>query len=236
MTNASPRAIDGAALTLAWLSFASGSTDVLSFLRFGDVFTSAMTGNTALLVIAIGQGHLLAASHALTALLGFTLGAALAALPGAFEHATRGPRARLLRLLLIEIACLGGGAALWSLGHYSLDSRTIFPVILLSALSMGIQGVAARIINSSGISTIVFTSVLISIMTSLIETFSHRDDKAPVGRVRPHLGSFGAYALGGLLAGALVTAQVQILVWIPMAAVIAALGCYYFWGAERRSA
>jgi Protein of unknown function (DUF1275) len=43
-------------LGLASLSLASGCIDVLSFLKPGDVFTSAMTGNAALLAIAIGQG------------------------------------------------------------------------------------------------------------------------------------------------------------------------------------
>ncbi len=42
-------------LGLTWLSLGSGCTDVLSFLKLGDVFTSPMTGNTALLAIAIGR-------------------------------------------------------------------------------------------------------------------------------------------------------------------------------------
>ena len=61
------------------LSFASGCTDVLTFLKLGNVFTSAMTGNTALLAIEIGRSDTAGASRALTALLAFTLGVALAA-------------------------------------------------------------------------------------------------------------------------------------------------------------
>jgi Protein of unknown function (DUF1275) len=49
MAIVSDRGIGNKALGLAWLSFASGCTDVLSFLELGDVFTSAMIGNTALL-------------------------------------------------------------------------------------------------------------------------------------------------------------------------------------------
>src|SRR5271154_6702910 len=67
-------------LGLAWLSLASGCTDVLTFLKLGDLFASAMTGNMALLALAIGRGQMLAASRSFTALLGFTLGAALATL------------------------------------------------------------------------------------------------------------------------------------------------------------
>jgi uncharacterized membrane protein YoaK (UPF0700 family) len=51
------------------LSLASGCTDVLSFLKLGDLFTSAMTGNIALLAISIGRGGVLAASqHLVTAI------------------------------------------------------------------------------------------------------------------------------------------------------------------------
>jgi hypothetical protein len=46
-------------LGLASLSLASGCTDVLSFLKLGNLFTSAMTGNSALLAVAIGGGQLL---------------------------------------------------------------------------------------------------------------------------------------------------------------------------------
>jgi uncharacterized membrane protein YoaK (UPF0700 family) len=46
-------------LGLASLSFASGCTDVLTFLKLGNVFTSAMTGNTALLAIELGREILL---------------------------------------------------------------------------------------------------------------------------------------------------------------------------------
>jgi uncharacterized membrane protein YoaK (UPF0700 family) len=41
-------------LGLALLGLASGSTDVMAFLMLGNIFTSAMTGNTALLVIWFG--------------------------------------------------------------------------------------------------------------------------------------------------------------------------------------
>src|ERR671918_41811 len=72
------RPIDTSHLSLVFLSLASGCTDVLSFLRLGNVFTSAMTGNTALLAIALGQGQLFAAMRSLMALIGFIIGIAVA--------------------------------------------------------------------------------------------------------------------------------------------------------------
>jgi len=48
-------------LGLALLALASGGTDVMAFLTLGNIFTSAMTGNMALLAIAVGQGRLISA-------------------------------------------------------------------------------------------------------------------------------------------------------------------------------
>jgi uncharacterized membrane protein YoaK (UPF0700 family) len=54
--------VDWGDVGLALLGFASGSMDALAFFNLGEVFPSAMTGNTALLGLALGQGHLIAAS------------------------------------------------------------------------------------------------------------------------------------------------------------------------------
>jgi uncharacterized membrane protein YoaK (UPF0700 family) len=234
MTSMADRGVGNAALVLACLSFASGCTDVLSFLEFGDVFTSAMTGNTALLAVALGSGHMLGASHSLTALLGFALGAMLAAALNGRRRDPPDARRRLGRLLAIETACLAGCATLWIASRAAIGGNGPLIVILLSAIGMGIQGVAARIVNAAGISTVVFTSVLIRIVTALTEALARRADAAaPLREVRGHLGSFAAYALGGLLAGMLVTRYVELAVWLPMVAVLLALGCSRMTGEPR---
>ncbi len=213
-------------LGLAWLSFASGCTDVLSFLKLGDVFTSAMTGNTALLAIAIGRGQMLVASRCLTSLFGFTLGVALATVIYGPADSEQNARRRLRRLLLIETAFLCACAALWSVSRDPVQGGALYAVILLSAVSMGIQGVVARRINASGISTIVFTSVLIRIAMSLTGTLT-RPAGAPASSagVRAHLGTFAAYGCGAGLAGILVSRYFRGLLWVPMATVLFALGC-----------
>jgi uncharacterized membrane protein YoaK (UPF0700 family) len=233
----SDRSFGAKALGLLWLSFASGSTDVLSFLEFGDVFTSAMTGNTALLAIAIGRGHLLAASRSLTALVGFAAGVMLAVAVRDLGGGARDPQRTLRRLLLVEIVCLGGCAALWSASRASLVGDVLYVVIMLSAVSMGIQGVAARVIGATGVSTIVFTSVLISIVMSLTATFGRRSSQvAPLADIRAHLATFAAYALAGLLAGVMATYGAGLLVWLPMIAVIIALVSSYLGPQRERSA
>ncbi len=186
------------ALGLALLSFASGATDVLAFLKLGHLFTSAMTGNTALLAVAIGQGHVAAAGLSLTALLGFTFGVALATVVNAarvgHSDAPRDPSP----LLLLEILFLVGCTALWS----------------------------ARP-EPSGISTIVFTTVVIRIVSDI----TGRVAGPPTSPTSPPsiasgLAAFLAYGCGALTAGIADSRQIWLVIWIPVAAVILALAVW----------
>lgn len=227
MISAEGRYIGQPARVLACLSLASGCTDVLTFLKLGEVFTSAMTGNTALLGIAIGKGQMLAASRSLTALFGFMIGAALAAT--IYNLAQRGGTAAagLRRLLFVELICLSGCTMLWSLNGNAAEiaPKSLYAIISLSALSMGIQGIAAQRISASGISTIVFTSALIRIVSSLTGTLMHlagaRDSRVSANG---HLATFAAYACGAAVAGTLVPRAMDLLIWIPVLAVLTAFG------------
>jgi uncharacterized membrane protein YoaK (UPF0700 family) len=220
MASAQGTSFDRGTLFLLSLSFAAGATDVLSFLGFGGVFTSAMTGNTALLAMAIGRGDVRAATHSLTALGGFVLGAFMGEflVPPGEQAVARGT---VGRLLMIELAAIAACAALWTATERA-PGATLYPVILLSAIGMGVQAVAARLANSAGINTIVFTSVLIRIITTLADRLMARP-RSSAAPIAPHLECFAAYALGGLLAGVLSLADASLLAWLPALAVIAAL-------------
>ena len=176
----SVRAGDGS--SLFWLSLASGSADVLSFVELGNLFTSAMTGNAALLALAIGRGQWLAALRVTCALVSFALGVSIATVYAARRVDPHAPRA-FRRLLRLELAFLGGCAALGSIGSTPLGGGLLFAVIALSAVSMGIQAVGARIIDSAGISTVVFTSVLVRIVMSATGARMRRDPvpESPTG-------------------------------------------------------
>jgi uncharacterized membrane protein YoaK (UPF0700 family) len=216
-----------ASLGLAWLSLASGCTDVLSFLKLGDLFASAMTGNSALLAIALARGQMLPASRSLTALVGFMLGASLATLMRLLGRERQNTTRRLRSLLLMEIVLLGGCAALWTVSPDPIQGKALYSVILLSAASMGIQGVAARHVNVSGISTVVFTSVLISMAMSVTTRLvDHADPTAPASGAKAHAGAFAAYLGGAALAAVMVSHALGWLLWVPMAAVVFALFCW----------
>ncbi|WP_414039608.1 YoaK family protein [Acidithiobacillus sp. M4-SHS-6] len=145
------------------LSATSGGADIVAFLQFHMVFTSAMTGNLALFGIAVGQGHLLSATHSLAALIGFIVGIMLATLWK--DH----PQA--LRMVLgLEVTFLGLYALLWIVWGFPADGAVLYALIVFSALSMGLQSVAARLINVAGVPSVVFTNTLTTIVITLVES------------------------------------------------------------------
>jgi len=223
-------------LGLALLSFASGATDVLAFMKLGHLFTSAMTGNTALLAIALGQGHVAAAGRSLTALLGFALGVALATVVNARLAQPSGPSIDPSRLLLLELLFLVSCTALWSASSEPIEGGVLYVVVLLSALSMGIQAVAARTVNVSGISTIVFTSGVIRIVTAVTGAVAgSASSEASPPSMASELAAFLAYGCGALLVGVMASWQAWLVLWIPTAAVILALGVWQVAATPKRT-
>lgn len=204
--------------TLALLAFASATTDVLSFLALGEIFTSAMTGNTAFLGLALGQGHALVACRALAALVGFTLGVVAGTLAaGGGDHA-RG----LVWTLALEALCLGLFVVLWYALPRPLADGFIYVLIVLSALGMGAQLVAARRLNLPGVPTVVFTTTLGSIVMTLTHALLRRE--APMPEALRQSAVFATYLAGAVLAGVLAPSHLGILVLLPLGAVVAALG------------
>ena len=158
---------------LALLSFASGSMDALAFFNLGQVFPSAMTGNTALLGLSLGQGHLIEASRPFIAFAGFLAGAAVAsASVELWLHKLSISRA-VCRLLALE-ACLLAAFALawWFIDRPDRGRLVSMGSIVAVSSAMGIQSVAARLVGRSGITTVVFTSTLTAIVTSATEAWS----------------------------------------------------------------
>ncbi len=211
-------------LVLALLTLASSMTDVLSFLALSHVFTSGMTGNTALLGLAVGQGQVFAASHAAAALLGFVLGVACGAcLSRPVKH-----RAGLTSLLGLEALCLGGFCAIWLGFRHPAGSAAIYLLIALSATGMGVQTVVARRINVPGIPTVVFTTTLTNIVMAATDAMMRR---APVPfDTKRQIVIFAVYLAGATLAGAL-SSHLDALAALPLVAVVGALLLEY--GNER---
>jgi uncharacterized membrane protein YoaK (UPF0700 family) len=125
-------------LALALLAAGSGAADVFAFVRLGHVFTSAMTGNTALFALALAQGHVAAAARSVVAFGGFVAGAGIGAMLGARR------------------------TAFWQLGV------GLRPVTFASAAGMGLQSLLARRVDAPGITTTYFTGTLASIVHAIV--------------------------------------------------------------------
>jgi len=213
---------------LALLSFASGSMDALAFFNLGEVFPSAMTGNTALLGLALGQGHLNAASRPFIAFAGFLAGAAVAsACVELWRHKLPVSRA-VWRLLALEACLLAVFALVWWLVDRPNAGVALYGLIVAASSGMGIQSVAARLVGRPGITTVVFTSTLTSIVTMATEAMLRPPHTLPLAATR-QIGMFLIYGVGAGICGLLASQAAWIAV-LPLLAVVGAAG--FQWGGE----
>ena len=204
--------------SLHLLSATSGAADVVAFLKLNMIFTSAMTGNLALLGIAAGQGHLLSATHSLTALLGFITGVAIAAL---WKERAFGLR----RILGLEIVFLALYALCWLRWGFPPGGVPLYALILFSAIGMGMQSVAARLINVAGVPSVVFTSTLTSIVLVCIQSL-HKHQPLPFA-LRQQTTALLAYLGGAVFFAFLLMVMPALAMALP--AVLVTLALWILW-------
>jgi uncharacterized membrane protein YoaK (UPF0700 family) len=183
------------------LAFASGSADGMAFLAFHEIFTSAMTGNTALLGLALGQGHLAAGIRSIAALAGFSLGCICGTLLDSMRPTT--PKQIRLRLLIgAEIVGLAAVALLWAVLPHPVYHAPLYLMIVIAAWAMGVQSIAARTIDLPGLSTVVFTTTLSIIVMTLTRNaiaFKTHEKMKPI-TLRQVI-ALTIYLAGGALSG-----------------------------------
>jgi uncharacterized membrane protein YoaK (UPF0700 family) len=225
--------IDSGDIGLALLGFASGSMDALAFFNLGEVFPSAMTGNTALLGLALGQGHLIAASRPFIAFAGFLAGAAAAsASVDLWLGKLPVPRA-VCWLLALEACLLAAFALAWQFIDQPIAGVGLYGLIVVASSGMGIQSVAARLVGRPGITTVVFTSTLTSIVTSVTEAMLRPPHRLPIATKR-QIGMFLIYGVGAGICG-LLASQGGWIAFLPFVAVIAAAGFHQRAGQQNGS-
>jgi uncharacterized membrane protein YoaK (UPF0700 family) len=217
--------IDNSDFGLALLGFASGSMDALAFLNLRQVFPSAMTGNTALLGLALGQGNLVAASRPLVAFAGF-LTAASAAAAGVDLWLDGCPVSRAVRWLLAVEACLlAMFAVAWQFSDRPISGVGLYGLIVLASSAMGIQSLAARLVDRPGITTVVFTSTLTAIATAVTAALLRRPHRLTFATKR-QIGMFLIYGAGAIVAG-LLASEGAVIAFLPFVAVIAAAAFHW---------
>jgi len=208
-------------LILALLTFVSSITDVLSFLALTNVFASAMTGNAALMGLAVGRGQILTASHSASALAAFILGVAC----GALLSRAASDRAALMALLALEAVCFGAFCAIWLAFEHPAGSAAVYLLIAFAAMGMGTQSVAARRINAPSLPTVVFTTTLTNIVMAATDAVVRR---TPLSLdTKRQIGIFAVYLVGATLAGVLATRHVGVLAVLPLVAVLSAAAIEY---------
>ena len=186
-------------IALALLSFTAGSMDAIAFLTLGDVFTSAMSGNTILLGLALGEGRMSAAWHSLAAFVGYVAGVAGAALP------LRTPTRGIERTLVLETLFLAAFAGLWTACGGPVRSS--------------LQGAVGRAIRIPGIPTIVITSTLTAIVGTVAERMLARDRPVLTAPTRQQIGTFLVYLGSAVVTGFAASHWLAGLPFVPMAAV-----------------
>lgn len=182
-------------MVLIMLALAAGCVDGVSFLGFGQVLTAAMTGNTVLLGLALGQGDVAGALRSIMALLGFfcgvLLGAALVArAPGSLAVA-----------LAVELVVLVAVALAWPFAEGTgqwVEVRLL--LIAAAGLAMGVQSAIAYRIGVAGIATTYITGTLTTLAARLVGRST-----GPAGQAASwvHAAVWLAYGAGAAFAGAM---------------------------------
>lgn len=213
--------VAGSAVTL--LCFVSGATDVLSYMTLGRIFTSAMTGCTAVLFVALISLKYQKAIRAGLSLLSYAVGGAVATLLQPRQDRRADEPVVLRRLLVAEAVLLTIYCIVAALAPQTMPPDVRDGLVFLSALAMGIQAVTARHIHEKGITTVVLNITITSLIVALTKGATGRGER-PVTR---HNG-LQAIVLAGYAVGAGVSAGALFEHWfagdlLPLAGVLITL-------------
>lgn len=160
------------------LTWAASGVDAISYLGMGHVFVANMTGNTVLLGLSLGQGHGIAALRAIVALIGFAMGVAVGAV-----IVERSPRrsdwpTAVTWAIALEWIILAFFTVAWHWPGRTPTGITLFILIVLSAVAMGIQSAAIRHLKVPGIATTYITGTLTSMVAGFV-VWLHRVNILP---------------------------------------------------------
>lgn len=190
------------------LTAAAGAIDAVSFLRFGAVYASFMSGNTVQLGLHVATAdlHPLGGFMALVGL--FMLGGFV----GSMLLATTG-RWSLPAILAVELAAVCGAVL--------LDARhaPVLAATALLSLAMGAQNNLVMLVRGANPGTTFVTGTAFRFSDALAQRMLGRD---PAGAWRLHLTVWLAFAAGAAL-GAGAQTFLGDLALVPVAGTVAAL-------------
>lgn len=192
-----PARDDALPLTLSALTFVTGLVDAVSFLGLGHVFTANMTGNVVFLAFAAAGADGLSVPRSLASLVAFLVGAAVGGRLGAWMGAAQ--RRLLLTAAVAEAALLLAAAA----ASVGLDVPagtppvSLYAVIILTALAMGLRNAAVRRLAVPDMTTTVLTLTLTGLAAD--SSLAGGGNPRAARRVTSVLFIFAGAAVGALL-------------------------------------
>ena len=150
-----PEASSPLIVALFGLTFVTGVIDAVSFLGLGHVFTANMTGNVVLLGFALGGTADLSVGRSLAALCAFAIGSVVGG--RLTNERQRTPARQLLIAMHAEVLflCLAAAATLVAGGDTSFAGLS--PVIVLTAVAMGLRNAVVRKLAVPDLTTTVLT-------------------------------------------------------------------------------
>ncbi|GGH77771.1 uncharacterized membrane protein YoaK (UPF0700 family) [Pullulanibacillus pueri] len=214
-------------LIVLLLTMISGCSDAISFLALGEVLTAAMTGNTVFFGLSLVNAKDLAPLGYLVALLGFMLGVAVGAFVLRHKRHVTGLNTTVLLTLCIEFI----GLALFGLLVSFVTSPNHYLLIVLLALSMGVQGTTARRLGVNGVPTTVITSTTTGMIESLVwKAHNSMKKNTTDGPVNAPLASWSSvsmwfidiviYGVGAALCGLLELHWGLHAIWMPVCIIV----------------
>ena len=176
---------------------------------------------------------MIAASRPFIAFVGFLGGAAAAsASADLWLDMLPAPRA-VCWLVALEACFLAAFALAWQFIDQPIAGVGLYGLIVVASSGMGIQSVAARLVGRSGITTVVFTSTLTSIVTSATEAILRPPHRLPFATKR-QIGMFLIYGVGAGICGLLASHRASI-AFLPFVAVVGAAGVHWRAGQQNGS-
>lgn len=200
--------------SLLLLTMTSGAVDAISFIRLGQVFTAAMTGNTVLFGLALFHVLHSPPLRYLIALAGFVIGAGISSF---IFHRNR-PITRWVASenisVLIELALLVLAAVLVT-SHISQSPSLI--VSLLGA-AMGVQTVVAKRVGINGVTTTVLTVTIVNLVEAIVLKFLKigSNSSATLTNLFMWFGSIFLYSVGASICGVIIIHSFTLAMWLPV--------------------
>jgi uncharacterized membrane protein YoaK (UPF0700 family) len=191
------------------LTLCTGALDAVCFLRLGRVFSSVITGNLALIGIAVGEKNGgLAANGGLT-LAGYAAGVVLGtAFAGMAERGQPVWPRRVTVTLAVELVILVAFSAGWLISGSHRGAATRMVLLVLAAAAMGVQTAAVRRLGQ--MSTTYLTSTLTGLFAAVATRRMPEDWPRSVGVI--------VALVAGAVFGSLAATQSPS--WVPVAVLV----------------